>query len=120
MSQKSLFENIKGLFANISGKTEKNKNISKVEAIDLQKQYISDNCIAGANSYPPYIEILKQLDSPKIEVFQAALYYLTNIASNENKYKNDITEKIAAKSQQKNISEERKKALLQANTLIRG
>ena len=106
MSHKSLFRKFFRLFAN--GKSVvSSKNISKAEAINLQQEYIAESCVKNADSLPPYLEIFKQLDSPKNEIFSAALYYLQQIALNEGRYKADIIKSLQDKCQSKKFSEEK-------------
>ena len=59
------------------------QNISAGKAIDLQNAYISSTQHLSNNETFPYTEIVKQLYSPKAEIFTASLYYLKKIAQNE-------------------------------------
>ncbi len=91
----------------------KGKDISKTEAINLQQKYIADNCSRRMNSYPPYLEIAKQLDSPKLQIFNAALYYLEQIANNESDYSAEIVNLLTIKSKLKKMTSERRGLILQ-------
>lgn len=112
MSQKSLFKKFFSLFANNKAVVT-SKNISKAEAINLQQEYIADNHAQNTDFLPPYLDILKQLDAPKPEVFTAALYYLGQIANNESHHKANIIESLTAKSKEKKLPEDRKQQILQ-------
>ena len=106
MSHKSLFKKFFSLFAN-GNSVVSSKNISKAEAINLQQEYIAESCVQNADFLPPYLEIFKQLDSPKNEIFSAALYYLGQIASNEGRYRADIIKSLQDMCQNKKYSEEK-------------
>ena len=108
MPTQSLFKKFMHLFV-----ASKGGDISKSEAITLQQKYIADSCSRNINSYPPYLEIIKQLDSPKREVFNAALYYLEQIANNESDYSAEIVNLLTIKSKLKKMTPERKSLILQ-------
>ncbi|MBO6282064.1 MAG: hypothetical protein J6N49_06000 [Alphaproteobacteria bacterium] len=112
MSKKSLFKNFFSLFADKKSVVV-SKNISKAEAINLQQEYIADSHAQNTDFLPPYLDILKQLDDPKPEIFTAALYYLGQIARNESHHRAGIIEKLTAKSNDKKLSDEQKKQILQ-------
>lgn len=82
MAQKSLFNKFIGLF---SKKNEQlgGSTLSANAARNAQRNYISADNTDDLLPLPPYLEIVKQLHSPKEEVFSAALYYLQKIAANE-------------------------------------
>lgn len=111
MSHRSLFKKFFNLFTKNTSVVN-SKNISETEAINLQHEYMAGNCNADNHVLPPYIDILKQLDAPKYEVFSAALYYLEQIAQNESRYKADILRDLVAYSQKKKADKERKDAVL--------
>lgn len=113
MSHKSLFKKFFSLFANETS-VVKSKNISEAQAINLQQEYIAESCAKNAAFLPPYLEILKQTDSPKDEVFIAALYYLEQIACNESRYKENITQYLEEKTKSRKVAAERKNLILQA------
>ena len=63
-------------------RSEKKKSkISPKDAHKIQKEYKS-SCQENCDFSQPYVEIAKQLFSPKTEIFTAAVYYLQKIAQN--------------------------------------
>ena len=108
MATQSLFKKFMHLFV-----ASKGNDISKSEAINLQQKYIADSCSRSISSYPPYLEIVKQLDSPKLQIFNAALYYLEQIAGNESDYSAEIVNLLTIKSKLKKMSPDRKSLILQ-------
>ncbi|MBR1841091.1 MAG: hypothetical protein IJ778_03070 [Alphaproteobacteria bacterium] len=108
MATQSLFKKFMHLFVDSKG-----NDISKSEAINLQQKYIADSCSRSMSSYPPYLEIAKQLDSPKLQIFNAALYYLEQIANNESDYSAEIVNLLTIKSKLKKMTPERRGLILQ-------
>lgn len=83
--QSTVKEFLKFLFGERK-ETEK-KDISAQTAILLQKEYIDNLEKDKTSEYtPPYLEIAKQLNNNKPEIFRAAVYYLAEIAKNERRY----------------------------------
>ncbi len=84
MSQNSFIQNlIDFLFMRPRANGKKKRNISPQEAIALQKGYMADFCNSGQPFEMPYVEIAKQLFAPEDSVFEAATYYLIQIALNQ-------------------------------------
>ena len=108
MANQSLFKKFMHLFV-----ASKGNDISKSEAITLQQKYIADSCSRNISAYPPYLEIVKQLDSPKLQIFNAALYYLEQIANNESDYSAEIVNLLTIKSKLKKMTPERKGLIAQ-------
>lgn len=86
MAEKSVFAELLKFLLNGNNKSEV-KNISAQDAVSLQKNYI-ENLSKNKTDIcsPPYLEIAKQLNSTKSEIFQAAVFYLTQISENESRY----------------------------------
>lgn len=93
MAQKSLFGKFMNLFSKPSKKSG-GSTLSASQAIHMQNAYIEASCSIDMQPLPPYPEIVKQLYSPKEEVFSAALYYLHKIANNEPTQTQGITEEL--------------------------
>ena len=93
MAKKSFFNNFMGLFS-LKNKKSGTRNISAGKAIDLQNAYISSTQNQTEVEMLPYGEIIKQLYSPKEEVFTASLYYLKKIAENEPDEVQDILSEL--------------------------
>ncbi|MBR3501601.1 MAG: hypothetical protein IKO06_01710 [Alphaproteobacteria bacterium] len=89
MNKKDLLKSLMFLFKKKRRKSH-GKNISAAEAIDIQNKYMNISCPIDAPIAPPYVEIAKQLYSPKQEVFVAALFYLEQIALNEKSHNSAI------------------------------
>ena len=93
MAQKSLFGKFMNLFSKPSKKNG-GSTLSASQAINMQNAYIAATCPTDTQPLPPYPEIVKQLYSPKAEVFSAALYYLHKIADNEPTQTQGIIEEL--------------------------
>lgn len=73
------------------GNEPEDGDISPKEAAEIQHQsFLEEAKISEKSCTPPYLQIAKQLESNKIQVFEAAVFYLTTIASLETKYKKPI------------------------------
>lgn len=59
------------------------RNVTQAKARELQKHYISNKCEVGTPYSQPYVEIAQQLSSSKSEIFRAAVFYLKQIALND-------------------------------------
>lgn len=84
---------IKGFlnFLFYGNKNTVNRDISAQDALILQKEYVADmSKDKGNKCTPPYFEVAKQLNSNKPEIFRAAVYYLVEIAQNEERYTSSI------------------------------
>jgi hypothetical protein len=82
MAQKSFFDTFTGVFSKKSPKSG-GSTLSANQALNAQRNYISADNDIDLSQLPPYLEIVKQLYSPKTEILVAALYYLRKIAANE-------------------------------------
>ena len=94
------------------GSLEKKSKISPKDAQKIQKEYISF-CQKNSDFCQPYVEIAKQLFSPKTEIFSAAVYYLQKIACNNPQDREPImlllenyASQHAVKSEDKNLINE--------------
>ena len=108
MTEKSFFNNFMNLFS-IKHKKSGVQNISAGKAINLQNAYISATQHLTDTETFPYTEIVKQLYSPKEEIFAAALYYLKKIAKNEPDEVPDILSEL-------NVCLSKKKKMSPLNT----
>lgn len=70
--------------------SKKVKNLKPSKARIMQKKYLEQTCDDGSISSAAYTEIAKQLEHQKSEIFKAAVFYLEQIALNENKLSADI------------------------------
>ena len=112
MIKKSVFKKFLGIFI-AHKKKAFGKNISVNEAVNIQNEYTSSRCDAEKLPAYPYVEIAKQLASPKSEIFNAALYYMQKIAMNEPRVKLRIIDLLESISQDTKIDEQRKAQVLQ-------
>lgn len=83
MAPESLFYKFTGLI-NYKNKKNGGSTLSANQALDAQRDYVSADDDIDLSQLPPYLEIVKQLYSPKTEILVAALYYLQKIAANES------------------------------------
>lgn len=112
MNKKSLFRKIITIL-NVGRRHKFGKNISVDEAINIQNTYTSSVCRDDKLPDAPYVEIAKQLNSPKKEVFDAALYYLHRIAVNEPKNRQRITDLLESICRESKMSAADKSLVLQ-------
>ena len=103
MIKKSIFKKFLGIFI-AHKKKAFGKNISVNEALNIQNEYASGHCEDEKLPGYPYVEIAKQLASPKEEVFNAALYYMQRIAVNEPKNMGRIVDLLESISQDTRIN----------------
>ena len=89
------------------------KNISVNEALSIQNDYTTNQCYNEKLPSFPYVEIAKQLASPKQEIFDAALYYMKRIAINEPNIKNRIIDLLESISNDTEISGTKKTCILE-------
>lgn len=90
MAKKSFLKKLLILVAQNAESSEM-ENISKHRALRLQKDYVNSLKQERKRTItPPYKEIMKQLNAEKSEIFRAAVYYLLEIADNEQKYHDEI------------------------------
>lgn len=59
-------------------------NIAPAKARKIQKNYLINKCETETPYSQPYVEIAKQIFSSKAEVSRAAIFYLQQIALNED------------------------------------
>ena len=118
MNKKSLLRSLVLLFRKRRRKL-RGKNISAAEAINIQNEYMSVSCPIDAPITPPYIEIAKQLNSPKPEVFAAALYYLEKIAINEKSHSGAIIDLLQDFSVNEKLPQSQKTMIMQTIERIR-
>ena len=112
MIKTSLFRKFLRIF--IAGKRKAfGKNISAVEAINIQSEYYSASCSDDKLPDYPYVEIAKQLSSPKPEIFNAALYYLHQIAVNEPKNRAKIVDLLESITKNTKLNDEYKKQIME-------
>lgn len=112
MIEKSIFKKFLNIF--IANKNKAfGKNISVNEALNIQNDYATSRCDNGKLPGFPYVEIAKQLASPKQEIFDAALYYMQRIAVNEPKIKNRIIDLLESISNDTKINDVRKSLIQQ-------
>ena len=116
MSTKSFLSKIFSL----NRKKSKLKDISAQKALLLQKDYIDNLSKSKSELFtPPFMEIAKQLNSEKQEIFRAAVFYLVNIAKNETQYAADILQILNAEQKKKHSSDDAKFLQAQINKLNR-
>lgn len=115
MAQKSLFNKFVGLFSK-KNKQLGGSTLSASAARHVQRNYISADNTDDLLPLPPYLEIAKQLYSPKTEVFSAALYYLQKIAVNEPDEAAGIVKALndCLKSKNKTITPQHREQIAQA------
>jgi RNase P subunit RPR2 len=120
MSEKSFIQSLVDfLFLRQRNTTQKKRNISPQEAIALQKEYMTDFCNSGQPFEMPYVEIAKQLFAPEDSVFEAAIYYLIQIALNQKEAAEPI-EVILNSYVHKCKNVERQNKILSAIEMING
>ena len=119
MNKRSLFRKIITVL-NVGRRHKFGKNISVGEAIDIQNTYTSSVCRDDKLPDSPYVEIAKQLNSPKKEVFDAALYYLHRIAVNEPKNRQKIAELLESICRESKLPAADKSLILQTVESIKG
>lgn len=119
MTKKSVLKNFLKIFRSSKSKGF-GKSISVNEAIDIQNAYIASACQDDGLIEAPYVEIAKQLISPKKEVFEAALYYLQKIALNSANKKDEIVDLLENIVQNDKIKEDCKQLILQTIDKIKG
>jgi len=118
MIKASLFRKFLRIF--IAGKRKAfGRNISAVEAINIQSEYSSASCSDDKLPGYPYVEIAKQLSSPKPEIFNAALYYLHRIAVNEPKIRGKIVDLLESIAKNTKLSDENKKQITETVAKIK-
>ena len=116
MSAKSFLSKIFSL----NRKKSKLKDISAQKALLLQKDYIDNLSKSKSELFtPPFMEIAKQLNSEKQEIFRAAVFYLVNIAKNETQYTADILQILNTELKKKHSSDDAKFLQAQINKLNR-
>ena len=119
MIKKSIFKKFLNIF--IANKNKAfGKNISVNEALNIQNDYAASRCDNDKLPGFPYVEIAKQLASPKQEIFDAALYYMQRIAANEPKIKNRIVDLLESISNDTKINEARKSMISQVVKSLKG
>ncbi|MBO5441181.1 MAG: hypothetical protein J6J35_05650 [Alphaproteobacteria bacterium] len=85
----------------------KSGEISATEAEKIQKaSYALMHAEVKKQFSPAYLSILPELDNPEKQVFEAAVYYLTKIASQKTKYQQDILEIMAKKASDHKLNPE--------------
>lgn len=105
----SMFKKIKGFIVR-----RKSSDISPTEAEKIQKaSYALARAEVKKYFSPVYLSILSGLDSEEKQIFEATAYYLTKIAINKAKYKEEILEILKNKVSQKDINPEYKEYLKQ-------
>lgn len=112
MIKKSIFKKFLKIFIADKNKAF-GKNISVNEALNIQNDYAANQCDNDKLPGFPYVEIAKQLASPKQEIFDAALYYMRRIALNEPKIRGRIADLLESISNDTKINEARKSLIEQ-------
>ena len=92
-------------------KHSKKNFVSTKQAAEIQKKYIEDTCTVGEKNILPYLEVARQLDNTKPEIFNASLYYLEKIAINHPQIKTQILEILSDFDQKNNKSDREKNAV---------
>lgn len=116
MKKQSLFSSFLNLFYK---NNHANSYISAKQAISLQKEYMSIRCSVDSPESAPYIEIIKQLDSDKIEIFNAALYYLEKISMQEVEQKEAIIRMLEKYLKSSNVDIPKKTAIKNVLTRLK-
>ncbi|MBR5598748.1 MAG: hypothetical protein IKW39_01775 [Alphaproteobacteria bacterium] len=112
MSEKLNTSMLKAIKSFLLGK--KDSDISPSEAEKIQKASYTLNTTEFKKHFSPtYLSIIQGLDSSDRQVFEATVYYLTQIAIKKNKYKNDIIKIMEDKLLSKSLSPEFKEYLKQ-------
>lgn len=99
---------LKKLINVVADKKERGSKISAQDAASVQQNYIENKIENFDTCTPPYLQIAKQLDVKKPEIFRAAVHYLVLIAQNQPKYYNDIVQIIQKYNKKSRISAENK------------
>lgn len=94
-------------------KHSKKNFVSTKQAAEIQKRYIEDTCTVGEKNVLPYLEVARQLNNTKPEIFKASLYYLEKIAINHPQMKKEILEALQ-EFDQKNSRSDKDKNILKA------
>ncbi|MCM1323719.1 MAG: hypothetical protein NC218_06120 [Acetobacter sp.] len=97
------------MFKKITGFLVRRKSgdISPSEAEKIQKaSYALVNADIKKKFSPVYLSILNGLDSDEKQIFEATAYYLTKIAQNKSKYKENILNIMDAKAKEGGINPE--------------
>ena len=88
--------------------------ISKQAALKIQKDTYGDRKNCRLNNFDrPYMEIVPFLDAPEYEIFCSAVMNLTNIAHNSLRDRAKIINILQKKAEDKKISPEQKKYLVE-------
>ncbi len=101
-SSSSMLKKITGFL--IRRKTD---DISPSEAERIQKaSYALTQAEIKKKFSPVYLDILKGLESEEKQIFEATVYYLSKIAQNKQKYKDDILNILKEKSKESRLNPE--------------
>ena len=93
---------------------QKDRDITPSEAEKIQKaSYALNNAEIKKRFTPPYLSMLSGLDSLDKQLFEATVYYLTQIAIKKNKYQEDILKILQEKSTSKELNAEFKEYIKQ-------
>ena len=105
----SVLQKVKEFFG-----ARKTGDITPAEAEKIQKMaYMETNKEQKKKFTPPFQTIAESLNTEEKQLFEANVYYLTRIAINKPKYRQEILEILKKKSSEKRINPEFREYILQ-------